>query len=196
MGHQLVRAGYHRDGVELDGAELPEEARGVAMAPAGEPLGHEGARTRLREVELVHHRGHSRRAAGDTVRGTTVVRMRSAGQKRDPGPRPLLEQKRAELLARIEEFGASDPAETSNLNFGKRIGDGTTYAVERMNGAYQARTLFETVTEIDAALERVDAGAYGLCTSCAARIPAERLAAVPWAARCVPCSSVGRRRRA
>ena len=70
----------------------------------------------------------------------------------------LLEEKRAELLTRIEQFGASNPAETSNLNFGKRIGDGTTYAVERMTGAYQARTLYETVKEIDQALERLDDG--------------------------------------
>jgi DnaK suppressor protein len=103
--------------------------------------------------------------------------------------RAALESKRAELLQRIAEFGASDPAETSNLNFGKRIGDGTTYAVERMTGAYQASTLFETVTEIDRALELLDAGTYGRCTACGQRIPEERMAALPWAALCVPCRS-------
>src|ERR1700704_6501161 len=103
--------------------------------------------------------------------------------------RAALESKRAELLQRIAEFGASDPAETSNLSFGKRIGDGTTYAVERMTGAYQASTLFETVTEIDRALELLDAGTYGRCTACGQRIPEERMAALPWAALCVPCRS-------
>jgi hypothetical protein len=49
--------------------------------------------------------------------------------------RTLLERKRDQLLVRIDGFGTADPAETSNLNFGKRIGDGTTYAVERMTGA-------------------------------------------------------------
>lgn len=102
--------------------------------------------------------------------------------------RAVLEAKRAELLSRIEQFGASDPAETSNLNFGKRIGDGTTYAVERMTGAYQARTLYETVKEIDQALERIDSGSYGRCELCAESIPADRLRALPWAALCVPCS--------
>jgi DnaK suppressor protein len=107
--------------------------------------------------------------------------------------RTLLASKRTELLDRIAQFAASDPAETSNLNFGKRIGDGTTYAVERMTGAYQARTLYETVTEIEHAIERLDDGTYGRCLSCAAVIPAERLSALPWAALCVPCS--GSRRR-
>lgn len=102
--------------------------------------------------------------------------------------RTLLEEKRAELLTRIEQFGASDPAETSNLNFGKRIGDGTTYAVERMTGAYQARTLYETVKEIDQALERIDDGSYGRCARCREPIPAGRLEVLPWADLCVPCS--------
>lgn len=101
--------------------------------------------------------------------------------------RASLVEHRAELLARIEGFGAADPAETANLNFGKRIGDGTTYAVERMTGAYQASTLFETVKEIDLALELLESGEYGRCISCGRQIPQERLDAVPWAARCVPC---------
>jgi DnaK suppressor protein len=105
--------------------------------------------------------------------------------------RAALDDKRRELLERIARFGASDPAETSNLNFGKRIGDGTTYAVERMTGAYQARTLYETVTEIERALERLDQGSYGRCASCGEVIPAGRLAALPWAELCVPCGSRG-----
>jgi DnaK suppressor protein len=107
--------------------------------------------------------------------------------------RAVLEGKRTELLERIAQFAASDPAETANLSFGKRIGDGTTYAVERMTGAYQARTLHETVREIDQALERLDDGSYGRCAVCGEAIPEDRLAALPWATLCVPCS--GRRGR-
>ena len=77
----------------------------------------------------------------------------------------------------------------ANLGFGKRIGDGTTYAVERMTDAYQARTIYATVAEIDHALERIDAGTYGRCVACGTAIPDERLQAVPWAALCVPCSA-------
>lgn len=101
----------------------------------------------------------------------------------------LLLDKRAEIVARVEQLGAHDPAEVANLGFGKRIGDGTTYAVERMTDAYQARTLYATVTEIDQALERLDAGTYGSCLICGSEIPQERLLAVPWAALCVPCSA-------
>jgi DnaK suppressor protein len=91
--------------------------------------------------------------------------------------RSVLEEKRAYLLGRIAQF--SDPADSSNLNFGKRIGEGTTYAIERMTGAYQARTLYETVKEIDRAVARLDEGSYGRCTGCGEVIPAGRLAVVP-----------------
>ena len=103
--------------------------------------------------------------------------------------RALLLRKRAEIVAKVDQLGAHDPAEVANLGFGKRIGDGTTYAVERMTDAYQARTIYATVAEIDQALERIDGGTYGRCVACGELIPAERLQAVPWAALCVPCSA-------
>ncbi|MGA8360590.1 MAG: TraR/DksA C4-type zinc finger protein [Candidatus Dormiibacterota bacterium] len=103
--------------------------------------------------------------------------------------RAALLNKRSEIVAKVDALGAHDPAEVANLGFGKRIGDGTTYAVERMTDAYQARTIYATVAEIDHALERIDAGAYGRCVACGTAIPVERLEAVPWAALCVPCSA-------
>lgn len=103
--------------------------------------------------------------------------------------RESLLKKRSEIVARVDELGAHDPAEVANLGFGKRIGDGTLYAVERMTDAYQARTIYATVAEIDQALERIGAGTYGRCVSCGTLIPEERLQLVPWASLCVPCSA-------
>ncbi|MDF9410715.1 molecular chaperone DnaK [Brevibacillus laterosporus] len=42
----------------------------------------------------------------------------------------------------------------------------------------------ETLGEIDQALERMDAGTYGICTVCGKEIPAERLEALPQALTC------------
>lgn len=42
---------------------------------------------------------------------------------------------------------------------------------------------------IDAALARLDAGQYGLCTDCDAEIPLARLKLEPQALRCVACES-------
>lgn len=44
------------------------------------------------------------------------------------------------------------------------------------------------LAEIDAALERVEQGSYGLCASCGSRIPLERLEALPATRWCVDCS--------
>jgi RNA polymerase-binding transcription factor DksA len=41
------------------------------------------------------------------------------------------------------------------------------------------------IAEIDAALERVEAGTYGTCTACGAVIPEERLEAIPYATLCL-----------
>lgn len=43
------------------------------------------------------------------------------------------------------------------------------------------------LARIEAALERMDAGLYGLCTQCEARIPIGRLEADPAVASCGEC---------
>jgi len=41
--------------------------------------------------------------------------------------------------------------------------------------------------EVEAALERIDAGRFGLCIGCGAALTGERLAALPYARYCVHC---------
>ena len=49
------------------------------------------------------------------------------------------------------------------------------------------RTRSNVLAEIDAALERIDAGTYGNCANCGAEIPTERLEALPYATLCIDC---------
>jgi DnaK suppressor protein len=53
-------------------------------------------------------------------------------------------------------------------------------------------TLLHTLTEIDAALDRIAAGTYGLCVHCGAVIPEERLEFRPFASGCVSCQQSAR----
>ena len=46
-----------------------------------------------------------------------------------------------------------------------------------------------TLVQIEAALERIEDGDYGLCEECGTRIPKMRLNALPYAAMCVKCAS-------
>ena len=47
----------------------------------------------------------------------------------------------------------------------------------------------ESLEEVDAALQRIEAGTYGSCELCQEPIPVERLEIVPTAARCVRCQT-------
>ena len=42
---------------------------------------------------------------------------------------------------------------------------------------------------VDAALERLRDGSYGVCVSCGKRIPVGRLRVRPWTERCVECAA-------
>ncbi len=42
--------------------------------------------------------------------------------------------------------------------------------------------------QLHRALERMDAGAWGVCSSCGEAISAPRLQALPWAERCTDCA--------
>jgi DnaK suppressor protein len=46
-----------------------------------------------------------------------------------------------------------------------------------------------TLERIEAALERVEDGSFGLCEECGVKIPKKRLNAIPFAAMCVKCAS-------
>jgi RNA polymerase-binding transcription factor DksA len=47
---------------------------------------------------------------------------------------------------------------------------------------------------IDEALERLDAGTYGICADCKSDIPPRRLHALPFATLCVQCQSLADKR--
>jgi DnaK suppressor protein len=51
----------------------------------------------------------------------------------------------------------------------------------------------EALDDIEGALTLLDQGTYGLCLSCGAAIPYERLEAVPAARHCVSCPAGGDR---
>jgi RNA polymerase-binding protein DksA len=43
------------------------------------------------------------------------------------------------------------------------------------------------LAEIEAALERVEEGTYGICANCGKPIAVDRLEALPWATLCIDC---------
>lgn len=47
----------------------------------------------------------------------------------------------------------------------------------------------EMLAQIEAALERIEDGAYGICEECGVKIPKARLNAIPYTTLCVKCAA-------
>ena len=67
--------------------------------------------------------------------------------------------------------------------------EGATIAFERSQVGALVRQAEEHLSEIDAALDRVEAGTYGVCEVCGRDIGAPRLEALPAARTCIACAS-------
>lgn len=97
----------------------------------------------------------------------------------------------AERDSLLEELGrltavTRDPAAT--IGFGKRVGEGTSEAIARIEKVGQAGPLSDKLAEVERALAKFDEGTYGICDRCGATIPDERLEARPSSTLCVACS--------
>ena len=102
--------------------------------------------------------------------------------------RDVLLDKRADLLARMAGISAA-PTDSGGISFGKRVGDGTSIAVERLTQVAAHEQMLEQLAEVDRALEKLDDGSYGRCDVCGGDIPEGRLEVHPWATRCVACAT-------
>ena len=96
----------------------------------------------------------------------------------------------AEILqAEAEQLAAE--REPGDVQFDEESGEGDSLAVERERDLALSAQARAAVEEIDAALERIEDGTYGVCAQCGKNIPKERLRALPQAALCVQCKSGG-----
>ena len=101
--------------------------------------------------------------------------------------RETLARRRAELAAELERL-TEPPEPGSGIGFGKRVGDGTTEAVERIATTATARSIAASLAEVDRALEKLDDGTYGTCDECGEPIGEARLEAMPAKVTCVECA--------
>ena len=96
--------------------------------------------------------------------------------------------KRAELEQDIETIVAPLP-DSGGISFGKRIGDGTSIAVERLTQVAAHDGLGHALAEVIRAQAKLDEGTYGYCDRCGEPIAKDRLLARPWATHCVTCAA-------
>ena len=99
--------------------------------------------------------------------------------------RGTLERERDELRQQLGEITAAPRDPMAALSFGKRVGEGTSQAIERIEQVDVARRLEEKLADVERALQKLEEGTYGTCDVCGDPISPERLEAIPWATRCV-----------
>ena len=102
----------------------------------------------------------------------------------------VLEARRRELAEELARLTAT-PEPGTNVSFGKRIGEGTTQAVERINSTAAARSISAALASVERALAKVEEGTYGECDNCGEHIGSERLEAIPGTVYCMPCGRLG-----
>lgn len=110
----------------------------------------------------------------------------------DEGLRTLLEALRREAATRTEALMATLATLThdrsNQSDDDEHDPEGVPLSAEwsRLSGLLDGSR--DELQQVDDALARMDAGTYGVCTSCGRRIPVARLRVRPFAERCVPCA--------
>ena len=110
--------------------------------------------------------------------------------------RQLLLEERANYLRSAETLKAQADSlalehEPGDVQFDEEGGEGGTANVDREMDLVLSAQARAAAGEIDRALEKIEAGTYGLCEQCGQPIPDARLQALPAAALCVACKSGG-----
>jgi DnaK suppressor protein len=105
------------------------------------------------------------------------------------GARLRLEEERTVLERELGQLTQVTRDPTATIGFGKRVGEGTSDAIGRIERVGQAEALATKLADVQRALAKLDDGSYGVCDRCGATIPPERLEARPSSVLCVPCSA-------
>jgi DnaK suppressor protein len=113
--------------------------------------------------------------------------------------RRRLEQERTELkeqLVTIEEnsFAASQSDMTGEVAFDDETADAGTATFERERDLSIENNVRDLLGKIDRALEKMDAGTYGICERCGKGISKTRLQALPYVDLCIADAQAQTRR--
>jgi DnaK suppressor protein len=97
------------------------------------------------------------------------------------GVKEILERKEAELVQALRRRDGIAIEKSADQM------DEIQYASERDLAVGNADRETVLLRQVKAALRRVQDGSFGTCVECESPIGSRRLAAVPWAPRCIQC---------
>jgi DnaK suppressor protein len=120
-----------------------------------------------------------------------------SGQQPPPGaldPAELESQLRARRAALHQQIASRlrPPEQGAGVQFGKRVGEGTTEAISRFNDVGVANDLHAIEERLDRALDKLADGSYGSCDGCGGPISPGRLRVRPESVLCLECARLKR----
>lgn len=101
--------------------------------------------------------------------------------------RQRLLKMRDELLQEVQD--ASEASRELGQDGVPDLGDMSAASTNRDLLLNLSEAQLRTIRDIDAALERIASGDYGLCVSCEEKIPPRRLEVRPFSRYCIECKT-------
>lgn len=98
--------------------------------------------------------------------------------------RAALEAKQADLLEQMARLTRPEQDQGA-ISFGKRVGDGTAMAVDRLTAVGAHDNLQGILEQVQRSLVKLDEGSYGRCDECGEEIAEGRLEVRPWSTHCL-----------
>jgi len=117
------------------------------------------------------------------------------------GIKVALEERRTVLLSDLERLDQEmqwlgDDQSIERGGLGNHLGDDGSSVMEQERISTVSADLSEVLQQVNAALERINQGTYGICQRCGRQIAEERLEAFPYVTYCIECQSYLERQHA
>ena len=119
------------------------------------------------------------------IGGTLNKRQLAALKKRLLQEMEVLEKQIKDLEEQSLQTSQSDIS--GDASFDEEYADSGTLTFERERDLSLSNNIRDLIAKINIALEKIEAGTYGICDSCKNPIPEARLLALPYANLCIEC---------
>jgi len=111
------------------------------------------------------------------------------------GMRERLDEERNSLRDQIAALTSDNQGQQDDDGVGNHLADDATEVFTRERNLALRDNASELLAQVDAALQRLDDGTYGVCARCGREISTERLEALPSATLCITCQAEEERAR-
>ncbi|KOU81285.1 MULTISPECIES: TraR/DksA family transcriptional regulator [unclassified Streptomyces] len=189
-----------------------EKRTATAKKAGAEGAAHAAKETGVRNVVAKKSTGAARKTAAAATSGLPKTRVTAAAAApgelavrpgEDPWTPQEVEEARAELVSEVLRLRAElDASEVAISGLMRDSGDGAgddqadtgTKNITRESELALAANASSMLEQTERALERLEAGTYGLCENCGKPIGKARMQAFPRATLCVDCKQKQERR--